>query len=280
MNRSREAAMHKKVMRMRRALAIAAHPDDIEFVMAGTLRLLGEAGWAVHYLNLSTGNLGSLNRQPAATARVRRREAQAAAKLLGAVWHPPFCNDLEIFYDTRTLRRLCAIVREVAPGVILTHSPQDYMEDHANTARLAVTAAFARGMRNYRSTPPRAPVAAEVTIYHASPHGLRDGLRRRVSPGAFVDTTTVHDHKRAALACHASQARWLDASQGMESYLRTMDEFSRAVGKLSRRFTHAEGWRRHSHLGFCTEDADPLRDALGRKYLVSAAYERSLEEGR
>jgi hypothetical protein len=59
-----------------------------------------------------------------------------------------------------------------------------------------------------------------------------------------------------------------------------MDEFSRAVGKLSRRFRHAEGWRRHSHLGFCAEDADPLRAALGRRYLVSAAYERSLEEGR
>jgi hypothetical protein len=66
----------------------------------------------------------------------------------------------------------------------------------------------------------------------------------------------------------------------MESYLRTMDTFSRAVGRLSRRFIHAEGWRRHSHLGFCAEGADPLRDALGRTYLVSAAYERSLEEGR
>jgi LmbE family N-acetylglucosaminyl deacetylase len=258
------------------ALAIVAHPDDIEFVMAGTLRLLREADWETHYLNLSTGNLGSLRRSGAATARVRRREAQASAKLLGAVWHPPFCSDLEIFYDAPTLRRLCAIIRDVKPDVILTHSPQDYMEDHMNTARLAVTAAFARGMPGYRSTPPREPVIAPVTIYHASPHGLRDGLRRRVHPGAFVDTTTVHDRKRAALACHASQQTWLDASQGMNSYLRTMDEFSRALGKLSRRFRHAEGWRRHSHLGFCTEDADPLRTVLGSKYLVSARYERAL----
>jgi LmbE family N-acetylglucosaminyl deacetylase len=267
-------------MRVARALAIAAHPDDIEFVMAGTLLLLRRAGWELHYLNLSSGNLGSLNRTPAATARVRRREARAAAQLLGAVWHPPFCNDLEIFYDARTLRRICAVVREVAPGVILTHSPQDYMEDHVNAARLAVTAAFARGMPNYRSTPPRAPVASEVTIYHASPHGLRDDLRRRVRPGAFVDTTAVHERKRAALACHASQCRWLEASQRMGSHVRAMDTFSRAVGKLSRRFRHAEGWRRHSHLGFCADGADPLRDALGRKYLVSAAYERSLDGDR
>jgi LmbE family N-acetylglucosaminyl deacetylase len=264
---------------VRRVLAIAAHPDDIEFVMAGTLCLLRDAGWEVHYLNLATGNLGSQSRSTR-LAQVRRREAQAAARLLGAVWHPPLCDDLEIFYDDRTLRRLCAIIRDVAPTAILTHSPQDYMEDHVNAARLAVSAAFARGMPNYRSAPPRAPVAAAVTIYHASPHGLRDGLRRLVRPGAFVDTASVQGRKRAALACHESQRGWLDTSQRLDGYLRAMDEFSRAVGKLSRRFRHAEGWRRHSHLGFCAEDADPLRAALGRRYLVSAAYERSLEEGR
>jgi LmbE family N-acetylglucosaminyl deacetylase len=260
-----------------RALAIAAHPDDIEFMMAGTLCLLREAGWEIHYLNVSTGSLGSLKGTAAATARTRRREARAAATLLGAVWHPSLCSDLEIFYDTPTLRRLCATVREVAPTVILTHSPQDYMEDHVNTARLAVTAAFSRGVPNYRSTPARAPVSTDVTIYHASPHGLRDPLRRRVHPGAFVNTASVHERKRAALACHASQRQWLAASQGMDNYIRTMDEFSRKLGKLSRRFRHAEGWRRHSHWGFCAEDADPLASALGRKYLVNAAYERSLE---
>jgi hypothetical protein len=48
------------------------------------------------------------------------------------------------------------------------------------------------------------------------------------------------------------------------------------VGRLSRKFTHAEGWRRHSHLGFCDEASDPLREALGRRYLVDIRYERRL----
>ena len=262
---------------MRTALAIAAHPDDIEFMMAGTLMLLRDAGWQIHYMNLSSGNLGSMILPPAETARVRRREARAAAKLMGAMWHPPICRDLEVFYDRRTLRRLSAVVREVDPSVVLTHSPQDYMEDHMNTARLAVTAAFARGIPGYRTTPPRTPVSTAVTIYHGSPHGLRDGLRRGVMPGAFVDTTTVHDLKRAALACHASQQRFLDATQGMDSYLETMDEFSRTMGALSAKFHHAEGWRRRLHFGFCDERADPLGAALGSKYLVNGSYERSLE---
>ena len=262
------------------ALAIGAHPDDIEFVMAGTLLLLRQAGWDVHYLNLSSGNLGSTARGAAKIVGTRRREARAAAKRLGATWHPPFCNDLEVFYETKTLRKLCAIVREVAPRIILTHSPQDYMEDHTNTSRLTVTAAFARGMANYRSLPARRPIESPVTIYHASPHGLRDPLRRRIVPGAFVDTTAVHDRKREALACHASQKQWLDASQGMNSYLTTMDEISREVGRLSGRFTHAEGWRRHSHLGFCDQRSDPLRDALADRCLINARYEQQLEEGQ
>jgi N-acetylglucosamine malate deacetylase 1 len=260
------------------ALAIAAHPDDIEFVMAGTLLLLGEAGWELHYLNLSTGNLGSTTMSPAETARVRRKEAQAAAKVLGATWHAPFCNDLEIFYDARSLRRLGAIVRTVQPTVILTHSPQDYMEDHMTTCRLALSAAFVRAMPGYRTSPKRAAVQTPVTIYHANPHGLRDGLRRRIHPGAFVDTTAVHARKEEALRCHRSQHGFLDATQGMSSYLRTMDDLSREVGTMSGRFPHAEGWRRHLHWGFCGTDDDPLRNVLGARYMINDAYERSLED--
>jgi N-acetylglucosamine malate deacetylase 1 len=258
------------------ALAIAAHPDDIEFVMAGTLLLLRQADWDIHYLNLSTGNLGSTTLSPEATARLRRKEARAAAKVLGATWHAPLCNDMEIFYDTRTLRRLSAVIREVAPSVILTHSPQDYMEDHMNASRLAVSSAFTRAMPGYRTSPARKPITTAVTIYHANPHGLRDQLRRPVRPGAYVDTTTVQETKHAALACHASQHAFLDSTQGMNSYLQTMEDFSRTVGKLSGRFSHAEGWRRHLHWGFCEDGDDPLRDVLGKKYLVDTEYERAL----
>jgi N-acetylglucosamine malate deacetylase 1 len=259
-------------------LAIAAHPDDIEFVMGGTLLLLGARGWELHYLNLSTGNLGSTTRSPAKTAQVRRREARAAAQELGAVWHAPFCNDLEIFYDARALRRLAAVIRAVAPDAILTHSPQDYMEDHMNTCRLAVSAAFVRAMPGYQTVPRTRPVQKPVTIYHANPHGLRDGLRRRVHPGAFVDTTTVHERKTSALRCHRSQEQFLDVTQGMSSYLRTMDDLSREVGALSGRFVHAEGWRRHLHWGFCGLDDDPLRAALGERYLINQRYEESLND--
>jgi len=264
---------------VRSAFAIAAHPDDIEFYMAGTLLLLKEGGWQIHYLTLASGSCGSMQQSATATRDTRRKESRQAAHLMGAHYHPSLTDDLEIFYELKILRRLVAVVREVKPGIVLTHAPQDYMEDHTNTCRLAVTAAFARGMQNFRTIPPRPAVFEDVTVYHAMPHGLRDGLRRRVIPGAFVHTTGVHALKREALAAHRSQKEWLDASQGLGSYLQAMDQLSLMVGKMSGRFDHAEGWRRHLHLGFSGTDADPLRDALGKDYIINSQYEKALEEG-
>ena len=266
-------------MAERSAMAIAAHPDDIEFTMAGTLCLLREAGYRTHYLNVATGSCGSLEHQPAALRRVRRREAQRAAAMLGARFHPSRVDDLEIVYSVPLLRWLAGVIRDVRPSIILTHSPQDYMEDHTNTCRLALTAAFARGIPNFFTRPRRPIWSGDVTIYHAMPHGLCDGLRRKIIPGAFVDTRSVQQKKLAALACHESQHGWLKASQGMNSYLRQMEDTAREVGRMSRRFRVAEGWRRHAHMGYGPRDADPLREALGKKFLVNRAYERALARG-
>lgn len=262
------------------AIAIAAHPDDIEFTMAGTLCLLREAGYRIHYLNVATGSGGSVVHGPAALRRIRREEAKKAAVVLGATFHESRVDDLEIVYSVPLLRWLTGIVRAVRPAIVLTHSPQDYMEDHTNTCRLAVTATFARGIANFASQPRRPAWLGDTAIYHAMPHGLCDGLRQRIVPGAYVDTTSVQEQKLAALACHESQHKWLQLSQGMNSYLRQMEDVARELGKRSRRFQYAEGWRRHSPMGFCAPDANPLRDALGKRYLVNRAYERALVTGR
>jgi N-acetylglucosamine malate deacetylase 1 len=254
------------------ALAIAAHPDDIEFVMAGTLLLLKERGWEIHYFNLASGHCGSVRHDAATTRRLRLAEAKRAAKILGARFHPPITDDLEIFYDIKLLRRVAAVIREVKPSVVLTHSPEDYMEDHMNTSRLAVTAAFSRGMPNFVTHPKRVAVEGDVTVYHAMPHGLRNEVRQPVLAESFVDTTSVHATKLGALAAHRTQQEWLDVSQGMNSYLRAMEEASRGVGEMSRRFKYAEGWRRHLHLGFCSEKHDPLRDTLGKNFALNPRY--------
>jgi len=261
------------------AIAIGAHPDDIEFYMAGTLLLLKQAGYETHYLNLASGNCGSAQYNAAMLRSIRNTEARAAAKILGAQFHSSITEDLEVFYSLELLRALSAIIREVKPRIVLTHSPKDYMEDHTNTSRLAVSAAFTRGMPNFKTAPARPAVDYEVTVYHALPHGLCDQLRQRVIPGAFANTTPVHKTQLKALAAHKSQQNWLDVSQGLNSYLLAMEDMALAVGRMSKRFKYAEGWRRHLHFGFCGPEADPLAQALGKQYLVNQAYERRLQKG-
>jgi len=252
------------------AIAIAAHPDDIEFLMSGTLMLLRSHGYQIHYWNLANGCCGSSKYDAATIARIRREEAYAAARAIGATFHESICNDLEIFYDRKLLGKVASVIREVAPEIVLTHSPVDYMEDHTNACRLAVTAAFSRGMPNFATDPPRPAISTPVTVYHAQPYSHRDPLGKPVEPVLVVDTTDIIEQKKQMLSKHASQKLWLDESQGLDSYLDTMADLDAQVGRVTGIFKYAEGWRRHLHLGFCGPDDDPLRTALKERVLVAA----------
>jgi N-acetylglucosamine malate deacetylase 1 len=263
---------------MRAAFAIAAHPDDIEFMMAGTLLLLKRRGYDIHYMNIGSGNCGSTIHEYETIKKIRLKEARDACQILGAHFHPPFRDDMEIMYDLQTLKHVSAIIRDVKPAIVLTHSPADYMEDHTNTCRLAVSAAFARSMRNFTTDPPRDAGEYDCTVYHGLPHSLTDNLRSMIRPGAFVNTTPVFESKLEALKAHRSQHHWLGVSQKLNSYLQTMEDLSLEVGSMSGKFKHAEGWRRHLHYGFCGPDADPLLE-LGDDYLINQDYEEDLLKG-
>ncbi len=251
-----------------RVFAIASHPDDIEFSMAGTLLLLGRAKCEIHYMNLANGSCGSHEHDAETIARIRLEEAQDAAARMGAVFHPPLTNDIEIYYEKSLLARLGSIIRSVVPDILLVPSPQDYMEDHTNTCRLAVSAAFSRTMVNFPVDPPRAAIFKDIVLYHAQPFGNRDGLNRLIVPDLFVNIEAVMEDKRKVLSAHKSQKQWLDASQGMDSYLDTMIGFAREMGGLSGTYGVAEGWRRHNPLGLCDPLNDPLRNLLS-PYVLS-----------
>lgn len=258
-------------------MAIGAHPDDIEFMMAGTLLLLKARGWKLHVMHLGDGVCGSMTRRRNEIRSIRRREAERAAAELGATYHPSIAEDIGILYDRLSLARLAAVIRAARPDLLLVPALDDYMEDHVTTSRLAVTAAFVRAMPNYVTEPVSAPIDNDVVIYHALPHGLRDPLRRRVRPGLYVDIHTVMSRKRRALEAHESQREWLDASQGPGSYVEAMVRMARRVGRMSQRFEYAEGWRRHLHLGFSLRDRDLLAEAIPEYVLLDEVYEAELD---
>ena len=167
-------------------------------------------------------------------ARIRRGESLAAARLLGATLHRSLARDLEVFYRASLIRRVLAMVREVAPDIVLVPSLEDYMEDHMNTARIAVTATFARGVASFRSIPRRKAILNDVAVYHAQPHGLHDSMGNRVRASLYVDVGPVLARKAKMLACHESQRSWLSESQGYGLVYRQHDGHGEGYGEGKR----------------------------------------------
>jgi LmbE family N-acetylglucosaminyl deacetylase len=263
------------------AMAIGTQPDDIEFRMAGTLILLGQAGWHLHYFNLANGSCCRPKLPHDRTVTLRDQESRKAAKFIMATYHPPLVDDAQIFFEPRLLARVAAVIREVTPTILLLPSPYDYREEHANTSRLAVTGALYRGFSRFATTPAMDPVSGDLAVYHAMPNGLRDAMRRRVAPGLFVNITSMIDNKREMLAMHHSQMEWYDAKRGKDAYVTAMEEMALEVGRLSKKYKYAEGWHRRMYRGLAEEESfDPLSKALASLAMVNTRYERRLNQPR
>jgi N-acetylglucosamine malate deacetylase 1 len=243
-------------------LAIGCHPDDIEFMMGGTLCLLKELSADIHCMNLANGNCGTREYDRREIELIRAAEAQQAAAYLGASWYPSICNDMEVVYDLDLVRKVAAVVRRIKPDIVLVPALQDYMEDHMNTARIAVTAVFARGMPNFTTIPHEEPILKDIALYHALPYGLHNGLGIKITPHFFIDISAVMAEKTTMLSYHRSQRNWLDDSQKLDSYLQTMRDMSAQVGSDSGKFAFAEGWIHHNPLGYSEAGFKPLENLL------------------
>ena len=81
---------------MKRVLAFGCHPDDIEFMAAGTLALLAEKGNEVHLATMTGGEVGSPTLKIGEIRDKRLKEAAASAGLIGAAYHYAGGHDLEV----------------------------------------------------------------------------------------------------------------------------------------------------------------------------------------
>ena len=258
-----------------RVLAVMAHPDDIEFTCAGTLVLLRRAGWDVHLATMTAGDLGTATLSRAAISRIRRKEAAASARLLGAPYTCLGFRDLTIVYNETTKRRVSALLRLARPDLVIVPSPVDYMADHEETPRIVREAAFASTIPNWKASlggrrPP--PCKKLPAILYADPIDHVDHFGRRVAAPLVVDITDSMDLKEKMLACHDSQRSWLRRQHGEDEYLLWM----RRVGAdRARDFGHpavkyAEGFRPHLGHGFPREDH--LTAVLGKGLVKSLPW--------
>src|SRR5881398_1964007 len=97
-------------------LSILAHPDDAEFLCAGTLiRLKREHGWEVHIATMTPGDCGSVEYPPEEIARIRRKEGAAAAAAVGGAYHCVEERDLRVVYAEASLEKVVRLLNAVRP---------------------------------------------------------------------------------------------------------------------------------------------------------------------
>lgn len=229
-----------------RVLAIHAHPDDIEFQCAGTLALLREIGCHLTLATMTPGDCGSVDRDAATIAAVRRAEAQAAAEVLGAEYVCLEFRDMAVFNDDESRRRVVEAIRRARPDVILTAPPVDYHPDHEATSILVRDACFATTLPNYKTRQwEPAPVLDRIPhLYFVDPLGGRDRDHRPVPPDFRIDVTRFSPLKRQMLACHASQRDWLFKQHGIDEYLDALTEWDQERGQAIG-VAAAEGFRQY-----------------------------------
>lgn len=227
-----------------RILAFHAHPDDAEILAGGTLAILAARGHELTIATMTCGDCGSAEMGAQETAEVRRREAEEAAALVGASYRSAGFQDLAVFNDDPSRRRVTAILREVRPDIVITAAPVDYMCDHEATSDLIRDCCFGAPAPNYATEGTAPPLKSIPHLYFMQPLGNVDRAGAFVAPDFVVDVSTVIETKRALVACHKSQRDWLRAHHGMDEYLEMMERWSRRLGEeVGRQF--GEGFRRY-----------------------------------
>ena len=188
-----------------RAVAIAAHPDDVEFGAGGTFAKWAAAGCVIHHVICTDGSKGSWNpnEDVAKLVEQRQREQRDAARALGASDESDVVflgwTDGELESGLAQRREVARVIRELRPDVVLGHDPWRRYRlhpDHRNAGQLAVDGIVAA--RDPHFYP-------DLDLPHWRPATL---LLWEADEVDHIEDVSAHvDAKLAALAAHETQLR-------------------------------------------------------------------------
>jgi LmbE family N-acetylglucosaminyl deacetylase len=183
------------------ALAIGAHPDDVEFGCGGTLAKWAAAGCVVHHLTCTDGSKGTWdpNADTTALAVTRQAEQRAAAAALGATGEVAFLGwpDGELESGLRQRWQVAYWIRRLKPAVVLGHDPWKRYRlhpDHRHAGLLVCDGIVAARDPHFFK---------EQALPHHRPAALL--LWEADEPDHVEDVTGFVPTKLNALEAHASQ---------------------------------------------------------------------------
>ncbi|MGL6073192.1 MAG: PIG-L deacetylase family protein [Fimbriiglobus sp.] len=243
------------------ALAVLAHPDDAEFLCAGTLlRLAREHGYQIHIATMTAGDCGSAEHLPEEIAAIRREEGRRAAESVDASYHCLEELDLRVHYGDRPLEKVVRLINAVQADLVITHAREDYHLDHEETSKIVRAATFAAPIPNFlHGRHQHPPIPTIPHLFYCDPLEGKDMYGKAVEPTLRIDITSAIESKSQMLACHESQRAWLRKHHGVDNLVESMVTWSASRSQTTGRY--AEGFRQH--LGHSYPQNNLLQELLG-----------------
>ena len=217
---------------MDRVLAFGCHPDDVEFMAAGTLALLADKGYEIHIATMTGGEVGHPTKTREQIRAQRLQEAERAARVINATYHYAGGCDLEVEFSEFYRRIATRVMREVDPLIVLTLPPMDYLADHEQTSLLVRNAAYIATVPLYDCDAATQHTGRFPYLYYWNASNLTDIFGRPLPLHFGIDVTSAMETKEKMLACHHSQREWLAYHNQWDSYLETMRTWTRKQGEL------------------------------------------------
>ena len=138
----------------RTILAVGAHAGDMELTCGALLAKQRRAGDRIVLLHLTLGEGGNPKLTPEAYGAQKRREAEAAARILGAeVIFGPY-RDGELVNDERARRYVADVIRQVKPTHIVTHWKNSFHPDHKAAYAITVDTVLPASLPGIKSSYP------------------------------------------------------------------------------------------------------------------------------
>jgi len=183
-------------------MAIAAHPDDIEFSCCGTISKFVDKGYQAIYVILTNGESGWKIKEVPVEERIKTREKEQleAAKVIKAK-EVIFLREKDGFLDyTNKLReKIVALIKKYKPEIVFTFDPGNkdfsnvnlHHRDHRVCAEIVFDAVFA---------------AKNKFMFPGKSHAVNKFyLSGSNKPNHYEDITAKIDLKVEALSKHKSQ---------------------------------------------------------------------------
>lgn len=177
-------------------LVFAAHPDDAELAMGGTIATLSKENFKVGIIDLTRGELGTRG-----TAETRQKEAFEAAIILKTALRENLdIPDGHIAVNKENLLKVIMVIRKYRPKIIFAPYFNDRHPDHIDASLLLKRAMFSTGLTKIKTFDKEVPQNAfrpEKLFYYMQTYSFK--------PSFIIDISDTFELKMQAINCFSTQ---------------------------------------------------------------------------